>query len=140
MRPMKLPIRRRILAARAGTTIVEVVISLTLLAVVLVSLAGLTADAARGSVKVAGGGYREGIMTQEVNRLTTLPFASLAGQAGCTTVSTGVFPHTRCVTVTTINARLTQVRVVVTPAQPGVPADSVTFERSNPPTYNPLSI
>ena len=130
---------RRVLRARAGMSLVEIVVAMTLMSAVLIPLVGLTAFGANRSVRNAGGTYRQGILNQEVNRLTSLPFAALPGVVGCVTVAAGTFPHTRCVTVTTVTATRRQVRVIVTPAQPDVRPDSATFERANPPIGNPLS-
>jgi hypothetical protein len=125
--------------ARAGISLVEIVVAMTLMSAVLIPVAGITALGANRAVRTAGATYRQGILNQEVNRLTALPFATLPGAAGCTTVATGTFPHTRCVAVTDVTGTLRRVRVVVTPAQPGVRPDSATFDRANPPTGNPLS-
>lgn len=125
--------------ARAGISLVEIVVAMTLMSAVLIPIAGITALGANRSLRSAGATYRQGILNQEVNRLTSLPFTALPGAAGCTTVAAGTFPHTRCVTVTDVTSTLRRVRVVVTPAQPGVRPDSSTFERANPPVGNPLS-
>lgn len=125
--------------ARAGMSLVEIVVAMTLMSAVLIPLAGLTAFGANRSVRNAGGTYRQGILNQEVNRLTSLPFAALPGAVGCVTVAAGTFPHTRCVTVTTVTATRRQVQVIVTPAQPDLRPDTATFDRANPPTGNPLS-
>lgn len=130
---------RLVLRARAGISLVEIVVAMTLMSAVLIPVAGLTALGANRSVRNAGATYRQGILNQEVNRLTSLPFGTLPGAAGCVTVAAGTFPHTRCVAVTNVNGTLRQVRVIVTPAQPGVRPDTATFERANPPTGNPLS-
>ena len=144
MHTLRLRIRRRFArrpraTVRPGISLVEVLVALTLLAVVLTSLAGLTVTAGRGAVRVAGGGYREGMLTQEINRLSATPFAALPAAAGCQTVASGPFPHTRCVTVASVNTRLRRVTIIVTPTQPGVTPDTVVFDRSDPPTFNPLS-
>ena len=123
---------------REGVSLVEVIVAMTLLGVALTSLAGLTFQAARRASTVAADSYRQGVLMQEVNRLAAVPFASLA--SGCTTVSTGTFPHTRCATVTTISSKMKSVRVVVTPTQANVLPDTVTFDRTKAPTGNPLSI
>jgi Tfp pilus assembly protein PilV len=127
-------------ARREGVSLVEILVAMTLVSAILIPVAGLTALGANMSVKNAGASYRQGVLAQEANRLSTLPFASLPGAVGCTTVATGAFPHTRCVTVTNVSATLRRVQVVVTPAQPGVRPDTVRFERANPPTGNPLNM
>jgi type II secretory pathway component PulJ len=124
---------------RQGISLVEVVVAMTLLAVVLTSLAGATYNAARRASGIAGDGYRQAMMMQEMNRMTALPWASLPGAAGCTTVAGGTFPHTRCITVTNTAQNIRRVQVIVTPAQPGVRPDTTIFDRTNPPVGNPLS-
>lgn len=125
---------------RQGVSLVEVIVAMTLLGVVLSSLAGLTFQASQRSLNVAAEGYRQGILLQEVNRMTATPWAQIAGAAGCSTVTGGTFPHTRCVTVSTLSSTARRIRVIVTPSQPGVRPDTITFERSNAPAGNPLSI
>jgi hypothetical protein len=127
------------LAPRPGVSLVEVLVAITLMAAALSGLGGLAFTASRQSIDVAGGGYRQGILVQEVNRLLALPFADLAGEVGCTTVSTGAFPHQRCVGVTTISTTRSQVRVIVIPNQPTVRPDTAILERTRPPVTNVLS-
>jgi prepilin-type N-terminal cleavage/methylation domain-containing protein len=129
-----------IMKAREGVTLVEVVVAMTLLAVALSSLAVATFSASSRSVKVAGSGYMNGIVTQELNRVASMPFANLAAAAGCMTVSSGVFPHQRCIFVTDLTGTEKQVRIIVTPAQRGVLPDTVIVRRSNPPAGNPLNM
>lgn len=124
---------------RQGVSLVEVIVAMTLLGVVLSSLAGLTFQVSRRSLNAAAEGYRQGILMQEVNRMTTTPWTLLTGAAGCTTVTGGTFPHTRCVTVSNLSTTVRRVRVIVTPSQPGVQPDTITFERSSAPAANPLS-
>jgi prepilin-type N-terminal cleavage/methylation domain-containing protein len=122
-----------------GLSLVEVLVAITLLAVVLTSIAAMSYKAARQAVNTSSSSYRQGVMMQEINRMTALPFTSLAGQAGCTTVSTGTFPHTRCIAVSG-NTQQVMVSLIVTPAMPGVAADTVTFTRTRPPLGNPLNL
>ena len=128
------------LTCRAGVTLVELLVAMVVLSVVMTSVASLTFVAARDSIVVAGQAYRQGVMVEEINGLTSLPYASLPGVAGCRTVSTGVFPHTTCVSGTASGQYGWQVEIVVTPAQPGVRPDTVVFVRANPPVVNPLNM
>jgi prepilin-type N-terminal cleavage/methylation domain-containing protein len=130
----------RILKARDGVSLVEVIVAISLLSIVLTSLAGLSFTAARQTVTVAGGNYRHAVLTQEVNRLTAMPFAGLAAENGnCVNVAGGTFPHRRCITVTPISAVRAQVTVIVQPGVPGVRPDTIVVERTRPPVGNPLS-
>lgn len=132
---MKLPE----LASRPGVSLVETLVAITLMAVVLSGLGGMAFTASRQTVNLSASNLRQGILTQEVGRLTTWPFDNLTGTAGCTTVSTGRFPHTRCVTVTSVSSTRRTVRVIVTPSQAGVRPDTVTFERTRAPVGSVLS-
>jgi type II secretory pathway pseudopilin PulG len=127
------------LSARPGVSLVETLVAITLMGVVLSGLGGLAFTASRQTVNVAASGYRQGILVQEVNRLTAWPYADLGAAAGCTTVATGAFPYQRCINVNAISSTRSQVRVIVTPSQPGVTPDSVTVERTRPPVGSVLS-
>jgi hypothetical protein len=127
-----------VLRNREGTSLVELLVAMTLLGVVMTSLAGLTFETARRSVIVAGNGFMQGVVTEQVNRLAALPFAQLPGAAGCVTVATGVFPHQRCITVTNVSNVRRDVRLIIQPTQPGLLPDTLDVVRWNPPTTNPL--
>lgn len=127
------------LTSRPGVSLVEVLVAITLMAVVLSGLGGLAFTASRQTVGLTNSNLRQGILAQEVNRLTAWPFDDLTGLAGCTTVTTGTFPHQRCITVASVNSTRRVVRVIVTPSQPGMRPDSVTLERTRPPVGSVLS-
>jgi len=123
---------------RAGLSLVEVIVTMTLLAVVLTSLASMSYTAARRSVVEAGTAYRHGVMLQEVNRMMTVPYANLMSQNGCVTVPTGAFPHRRCVVVTGSTEQVT-VTIRVQPGLQGVRPDTVVFQRARFILANPLN-
>ncbi|MEX0892041.1 MAG: hypothetical protein WEB88_07705 [Gemmatimonadota bacterium] len=125
-------------AARAGIGLVEVILAMTILAIVLTSLAALTFTTAERARHVTDDAYRQAALIQHMNRFMALPYDSIAGRVGCATVSTGNFPHEVCVTGTA-SAGVTEVQVKVTPTRPGMQPDSVTFERVRMTTSNPLS-
>lgn len=125
---------------REGVSLVEVIIAMTLLGVVLTSLAGMTYQASRRSATVATESYRQGVLMEEVNRLTALPFTNLASAVGCRTVTGGAFPHQRCVSMTSISSTIRRLTVIVTPSQPGMRPDTVIFDRANAPAGNPLNL
>ncbi|MCI0436175.1 MAG: hypothetical protein L0271_21415 [Gemmatimonadetes bacterium] len=129
----------RIRGSREGTSLVELLVAIMLVGVVVTSLGGMSFQAARQSVVLAGDGYLQGIVTQEVNRLQGMPFTQLPTGSTCLTVSTGSFPHTRCYTVTSVAVWHKSVTLTVTPAQTGVKPFTVTFSRYEPSSYNPLN-
>jgi hypothetical protein len=119
-------------------SLVELTVAVTFLGVVLTTIAGLTVEAAQRAQTLAGQSRRQAAVVEEVNRLTSLPWASLTPGTSCQTLTDVGFPHTRCVTVTSITSFMRQVRLIVTPSQPGVRPDTVLFTRANAPAVNYL--
>ena len=125
---------------REGLSLVELLAAITLLGLVLASVAGLSVEAAQRAEVLSGQGRRQAAMAEEINRLTAIPFTQLATGTTCRSYSNPGFQHTRCVTVNFINTMNRWIQVIVTPTQPGLGPDTVVFVRANPPTLNPLSI
>ena len=125
---------------RDGLSLVEMLVAMVMLGVMMTSVAGLTFEAARRSMVTTGDGYRQAAMIEEVNRLTALPYSNLTLGTTCRSVSTGVFPHTRCVAVTSTGLYSKRLVVVVTPSQPGVASDTLAFARARAPLSNPLAM
>ena len=130
--------RRRLRGSREGVSLVELLIAVMLIGVVVTSLGGMSFTAARQSVVLAADGYLRGVLTQEVNRLHAIPFPQLPSGSSCVSVTTGSFPHTRCLTITTVNVWTRSISVTVTPTQAGVKPATVSFTRYEPSSYNPL--
>jgi prepilin-type N-terminal cleavage/methylation domain-containing protein len=131
--------RRQPRGARAGFSLVEVMISMTILAIVLSSLAGL-------SFLVAKRGRTNSIVTkrnfalqQQANRLGAMSADALvAAGSGTKTMTVGDFTFTRAITITTVSTKRWTIKVKVTPADDPTKADSVTFDRTRPATGTPL--
>jgi prepilin-type N-terminal cleavage/methylation domain-containing protein len=114
-----------------GFTLIEVLVSITILAVGILLLGNLLVRSARTADATSALSYQTAIMAAEANRLDAVPFAQLAAATVCDTETTLPLPRTRCITVTDINAKLKQVKIVVTPTgNVAVAPDSVMFERS----------
>jgi prepilin-type N-terminal cleavage/methylation domain-containing protein len=121
-----------------GFTIVEVVISMVLLSIILVTLAGLTYSTAQRAISATTVSQRQSFAMETVNRLTTLPYASLPGAAGCTTVGSTNNQFSNCVTVS-VGGNSTTIQVVTTPLhRSSLGASGVTFVRTNNNIVNPL--
>ena len=116
---------------RRGFTLVEVIVSMVLLAIAVSSLAGLTHSVSQSSIKVTGAAYRNGVLMQEINRLVALPFDQLG--VGTTSFSTasGNYPHSRIVTVDSVRTNVKTVKVIVTPTNPLYKPDTLQFTRTN---------
>jgi prepilin-type N-terminal cleavage/methylation domain-containing protein len=113
-----------------GFTLIEVMVSITILAIGILILGGLLARSSRAAEGVSSISYQTSIMAASVGRFDALPFTQLAAGTTCTTETAAPFPHTLCTTVSTISAKVKQVKIVVTPANAQTPPDSVMFERS----------
>jgi prepilin-type N-terminal cleavage/methylation domain-containing protein len=124
---------------RDGFTLIEVMVSITILAVGILVLGGLLARSSRAAEGVSAISYQTSIMAAAMGRFDALPFDQLAAGTTCTTETAAPFPHTLCTTVTSVSAKIIQVKVKVTAANTLTPPDSVMFERSISGNGTPLN-
>lgn len=124
---------------RRGFTLIEVMVSITILAVGILTLGGLLLRSSRTAEAASAVSYQTAAMAAEMNRYDALPFDQLAAGTTCTTVTARPLPRTTCITITNVSASVRQVKVKVTPTDAAIPADSVMFERSITPTSTPLN-
>jgi prepilin-type N-terminal cleavage/methylation domain-containing protein len=123
-----------------GFTLIEVMVSLTIVAVGVLALGGLFIRSIRTAEATSAVSSQTTTLATEAGRLDALPFDLLVAGTTCQTVTARPFPHTQCTTISNISAKLRQVKVVVTPTgQPPLPADSVMFERSISGNGTPLN-
>ena len=115
----------------AGFTLVEILVSITILAVGILALGTLMGRGARSAGAASAVSFQTSILAAEAARFDAIPFTQLAAGTTCDTVTVAPLPRIRCGTITNINAKLRRVSVVVTPTgNPLLQADSVVFERS----------
>jgi prepilin-type N-terminal cleavage/methylation domain-containing protein len=98
-----------------GFTLVEVMVSMTLLSVASLSLGTLLFRAAQLASATSVGSYQTAMVSGEVNRLGTQPFELLVAGTTCVAI-TDPFPGTRCTTINSVSDKVKQVTVVVTPS------------------------
>lgn len=128
------------LEPRSGVSLVETLVAITLMAVFLSGLGGLAFTASRQTVTLSANSLRHGAMTEEVNRMTYWPYDDLASTVGCEAIGAGTqLPYQRCIVVTQLSNKRSQVRIIVTPAHASLAADTVMLERARPPVANVLS-
>ena len=127
-------------AARRGITLIEVVVALTMFAIVTVTVASFTAQVASGSRVNAVSTVRAGALAAQVNRLEVLPFDTLPTRVGCTSVSSGLLPRTECVDVRDVAVGRREVTFILRPNNSALRPDTVIFERSKPQAYHPLNL
>jgi prepilin-type N-terminal cleavage/methylation domain-containing protein len=126
---------------RAGFSLVEVIMALTMLAVAMMMLARLSylvSQRGRSNDLVA---KRNAALQQEAGRYGVMSFTDLAKQTiGTTTTSmlVGDFSFTRKVTVSMPGTNRYTITVTIVPVASEFKSDSVTFRRTRPATGNPL--
>lgn len=126
--------------ARAGFTLIELLVAVVLLAVVMAGLFPVTFKVALQNRQATVLSQRATTAAAEVDYQSSLDFATLAAGTTCATTSAAPFPHTKCVTIATVNTNRKRVTVVVTPLNgAGIGADTLVVERSAGKSSNPLN-
>jgi prepilin-type N-terminal cleavage/methylation domain-containing protein len=123
-----------------GFSLVEIMVSMTLLSVASVALGAMLFRASRLAGATSAGAHQTAELQGEVSRMDALPFSALLPGTTCVTITTP--PGTRCTTINTISAKVKQVTVVVTPSgNPLLHPITTTFTRTisgNASGSNPL--
>jgi prepilin-type N-terminal cleavage/methylation domain-containing protein len=114
-----------------GFTLIEVLVSITILSLSTLALATLLARSSRQATAASASLYQTTALSEEVGRLGAMPFSLLTVGTTCVTVTAHPLPHTRCTTITDVSAKRKIVNVKITPSgNPLLSADSTMFERS----------
>jgi len=124
--------------ARAGFSLIETMVGLTLLSITVTTVAALDYSMMKGSQKVARSSYTNASLLRQVNRFVALPYDSLPAHAGCITVAVPV-PNTACATVTDISSTVRRVVVIATPTVAGARPDTVVVDRSTLSANSPVN-
>src|SRR3954451_3991663 len=124
---------------RKGFSLIEVMVAMTILSIVMMSLAKIGVSVAvkgRTNDLVA---KRNAALQLEANKLGTVPFANLGTWSTTTrTFTNGGFTYTRRTTIGAMTATRYAIKVVVTPAIDPSKKDSVMFDRTKPSAGSPL--
>lgn len=133
------PLRRR--RVRRGFSLIEIMVAMTMLSIVLLSLAKLaTVVGVRGRANAVAA-KRNAVLQLETNKLDAIPFASLGTfPTGSQADSLNGFAYTRRLSITKVNSQRYTVTIVVLPAADTTHKDSVTFDRTLPPANSPLCV
>ncbi len=131
------PVKRR-----SGFILMEVVVAITLMALILTPLAAMIFKITARSHTIVGGAYRNGVLMHQVNLLESLPYDSLPDGTRTTQVTVNPYPHT----VTTVIAQYYQkymlkgksVTLIITPANSLYKPDTTKFIRSSANTLTAL--
>jgi prepilin-type N-terminal cleavage/methylation domain-containing protein len=124
---------------RQGFSLIEVMVAMTLLAIVMMSLAKMSVTVAtigRTNDLVA---KRNAVLQMEANKLGAVPFDSLSKWSTATkTFTQGTFSYTRRMTITAVSSTRDSIKIVVIPTSKTAKKDSVFIIRSKPTTTNVL--
>ena len=124
-------------AADGGFTLIEVMVSISLLGLTLVVMAPVTMRVARMSSASTTSTQRTAVLAGEVQRLEQVEFEDLAAGTTCQNQTGSDFPHWKCTRITDLNATTRRLVVIVTPA--GSTPDSLAFDKTRSSRYNPLA-
>ena len=134
------PGRPRPVARRSGFSLIEIMIALTILAIVLSTLAGLSLRVSQRMRTNEVRTFRQAELSKQANRFAAMPFSELSAAAVNLTVDTGAFPHTRTIRRVNVSSlSLDSIVITITPRSATTLRDSIAVVRVNPP-YNPLSM
>jgi prepilin-type N-terminal cleavage/methylation domain-containing protein len=121
-----------------GFTLVEVMVSMTLLSMASLALGTLLFRAVRQANATSTASYQTAMVSGEVSRLDATPFELLVVGSTCVAI-TDPFPGTRCSTINNVSAKVKQVTVVVTPSgNPLLHPITSSFTRTISGNGNPL--
>jgi prepilin-type N-terminal cleavage/methylation domain-containing protein len=114
-----------------GFSLVEVLVSMTILSVASLAMGTLLVRATRVAGATSSAAHQSAAMSGAVARLDVLPFDALVAGTTCVTVTAAQFPHTECASINNVSSKVKLVTVVVTPSgnvlmQP----DTTTFRRT----------
>lgn len=120
-----------------GFTLVEVMVSMTILSVASLALGSMLFRAARQARAASAGIQQTASLSGEVNRMGSVPFDLLAPGTTCITLTDP--PGTQCTTINNVSAKVKEVTVVVTPSgNPLLQPVTTTFTRTISGNGNPL--
>jgi Tfp pilus assembly protein PilV len=128
--------RRGFVRVRAGLSVLEIMVALTLFGTVTIAMGGLSLVVARRAETNDVFTKRTALLQQQMNWLQALPYDSLDAKEGTYQVTDGPFPHWRKITLIQ-NGNHTRVVVQVVPANEPDAAESIAFDRAKP-TNSPL--
>jgi hypothetical protein len=126
----KVPARRR-----NGFILMEVVVAITLMALILTPLAAMIFKITARSHTIVGGAYRNGVLMEQVNLLESLPYDSLPAGTRTTQVTAKPYPHTVTTIIATYYTKYMlkgkTVTLIIAPTNPLYKPDTTKFIRSS---------
>lgn len=115
---------------RRGAGLIEVLLAITIFALIATSHAAVTLRYATRAKEVKVGASRTAALQEYIVRYAAMPFDSLDNHTGCTTTTTSDLPNTRCITVTTVSTTNKTVTLVMTPTSTAFKPDTIVMTRT----------
>ena len=135
MRSTRRTLRFKGKGKRSGFILMEVIVAMTLLALIMTPLAAMVFKITARSHRSIGNTYRNAVVMKEVNLLESLPYDSLPSGTLTTVVDDRVYPYTKTITVNQYYVKWQlkgkSVMLVIAPSNPLYPRDTVKFIRSS---------
>ena len=120
---------------RRGFILMEVIVAMTLLALIMTPLAAMVFKITARSHRSIGNTYRNAVVMQEVNLLESLPYDSIPSGTTTTSVTTKPYPYTKKLIVAQYYQKWQlkgkSVQLIITPSNPLYRPDTIKFIRSS---------
>lgn len=127
---------------RRGFILMEVIVAMTLLALIMTPLAAMVFKITARSHRSIGNTYRNAVVMKEVNLLESLAYDSIPAGTTTSTVTTMPYPYTKTLTVAQYyqkwQLRGKTVQLIITPTNPLYKPDTIKFIRSSANTNKAL--
>lgn len=127
---------------RRSFILMEVIVAMTLLALIMTPLAAMVFKITARSHRSIGNTYRNAVVMQEINLLESLAYDSLPAGTTTTVVTAKPYPYTKTVTVAQYyqkwQLRGKTVLLIITPTNPLYRPDTIKFIRSSANTNKAL--
>lgn len=121
--------------ARRGFVLMEVIVAMTLLALIMTPLAAMVFKITARNHRTVGNTYRNAVLMHEVNLLQSIPYDSLAEGSSTKSVNAKPYPHTVSVSVDEYwekwQLKAKRVELVISPTNSLYRPDTVKFVRSS---------
>lgn len=138
-RPVQRASRRGL--GRRGFSLIEVMVAMTVLSIVLLSLAKVSVAVTQRGRTSALVAKRNAAMQLEANKLGGLPFSKLASWAsGTDTATIDGFTYKRRLTISKPGVTRYSIKIVILPGSDTTKKDSLSFDRTQPPSGTPLCV
>jgi prepilin-type N-terminal cleavage/methylation domain-containing protein len=120
--------------SRRGVSLIEVMVAVVLLGMMATVHTIVTLRYAVRNRAAAIGVNRAAAISNAVDLFTTMPFASVATNTGCATITEPTaYPHQRCVTTSAVSSTITRVEIIIVPTNTAFRPDTVRVDRAQPP-------